>query len=92
MKGKAPKSSHYIVSHYNIGITKDFFNTSFYFWRDTWLLDIDETYHVTFWRIFFEYFNENVDGIFYFVDKSSLKPLGIGTINLNCLDSRFYFA
>lgn len=37
---------------------------------------------MTFWRDFFEELNENVNGIVYFVDKSSLKPLGIGTIRL----------
>jgi hypothetical protein len=34
---------------------------------------------MTFQRDFFEYFNDNVDGIFYFSNKSSLKPLRIGT-------------
>jgi hypothetical protein len=58
------------------------FNTSFASWRDAWLLDIGATCHMTFQRDFFEYFNDNVDGIVYFVDKSSLKPSGIGTIRL----------
>jgi hypothetical protein len=85
VKGKAPESTHYIVSHYNIKVTKDFFNTSFDSWRYTWLIDIGSTYHMAFQRYFFKYFNENVDGIVYFVDKSSLKPLGIGTIMLKML-------
>jgi hypothetical protein len=29
VKGKASGSSHYIVSHFNIGVTKYLFNTSF---------------------------------------------------------------
>jgi hypothetical protein len=37
---------------------------------------------MTFQRDFFEDFNDNVDGIVYFADKSSLKPLGMGTIRL----------
>jgi hypothetical protein len=37
---------------------------------------------MTFCRYFFEYLNDNVDAIFYFVDKSSLKPLIIGTMRL----------
>jgi hypothetical protein len=37
---------------------------------------------MAFQRELFEYFNHNVDGMVYFVDKSSLKPSGIGTIKL----------
>jgi hypothetical protein len=37
---------------------------------------------MTFQRDFFEDFNDNVDGIVYFADKSSLKPSGMGTIRL----------
>jgi hypothetical protein len=37
---------------------------------------------MTFRRDFFENFNDNVDGIVYFVDKSSLKPSRIGTVRL----------
>ena len=37
---------------------------------------------MTFQRDYFEDFNDNVDGIVYFVDKSSHKPLRIGTIRL----------
>jgi hypothetical protein len=33
-KGKALESTHYIVSHCNIGVTKDLFNTSSTSWRD----------------------------------------------------------
>jgi hypothetical protein len=33
-KGNLPESSHYIISHYNIGVTKDFFNTSYTPWKD----------------------------------------------------------
>jgi hypothetical protein len=33
---------------------------------------------MTFWRDFFKDFNDNVDDIVYFADKSSLKSLGIG--------------
>ena len=42
-KGKAPESSHYIVAHYNIGVTEDLFNSSFDSWKDAWLLDLGET-------------------------------------------------
>jgi hypothetical protein len=58
------------------------FNTSFASWRGAWLLDTGATCHMTFGRDFFEDFNDNVDGIVYFADKSSLKPLGIDTIML----------
>jgi hypothetical protein len=37
---------------------------------------------MTFRRELFEDFNENVYGIVYFADKSSLKPSGMGTIRL----------
>jgi hypothetical protein len=87
VKGKAPESAHYIVSHCNIGVTEDLFNTSFASWRDAWLLDIGATCHMTFQRDFFEYFNDNVDGIVYFADKSSLKPSELAPSGLNCLDS-----
>jgi hypothetical protein len=81
-KGKAPKSSHYIVAHCNVGVTEDLFNTSFASWTDAWLLDTGATCHMTFRRDFFEDFNYNVDGIVYFASKSSLKPSKIGTIGL----------
>jgi hypothetical protein len=66
------------------------FNTSFSSWRDAWLLDTCATYHMTFQRDLFEYFNDNVDGIVYFVDKSSLKPLGIGIIRLKLLGLPYF--
>ena len=37
---------------------------------------------MTFRRDYFEDINDNMDGIVYFVDKSSLKPLGIDTVRL----------
>jgi hypothetical protein len=80
MKGKAP--SHYVVSHCNIGVTEDLFNTSFASWGDAWLLDTGATSHMTFRRDLFEDFDDNVDGIVYFADRSSLKPSGMGTIRL----------
>ena len=49
------------------------------------LLDTGATCHMTFRRDYFEDFNDNVDGIVYFVDKSSLKPLVIGTVRLKFL-------
>jgi hypothetical protein len=48
MKGKPLESSHYIVSHCNIGVTEYLFNTSYTPWRDAWLLDIGATSHMTF--------------------------------------------
>jgi hypothetical protein len=69
VKGRAPKFSHYIIAHCNIGVTKDLLNTSFAYWRDALLLDTGATCHTTFVRDFFEYFNYNVDGIIYFADK-----------------------
>jgi hypothetical protein len=46
-QGKEPEYSHYIVSHCNIGLTKDLCNTSYTSWRDAWLLDMGATSHVT---------------------------------------------
>ena len=83
MKGKACESSHYIISHRNIGVTEYLFNTSFTSWRYDWLLDTCATCQTKFQRVFFENFNDNVDAIVYFVDKSSFKSLIIGTIKLN---------
>jgi transposase InsO family protein/adenylate kinase family enzyme len=37
---------------------------------------------MTFRRDFFEDFDDNVDGVVYFADRSSLKPSGMGTIRL----------
>jgi hypothetical protein len=65
-----------------MGVTGDFFNTSYTPWRDGWLIDIGETSHMTFQRDFFEHFNDNVYGVVYFANKLSLKPLGMGTIKL----------
>jgi hypothetical protein len=81
-KSKALESAHYVGTHCNIGVIEDLFNTSFASWRDVWLLDTGATCHMNFQRDFFEDFNDNVDGIVYFVDKSILKPFGISTISL----------
>jgi hypothetical protein len=45
-------------------------------------LETGETSHMTFQRYFFKDFDDNVDGIVYFVDISSLKPSRMGTIML----------
>jgi hypothetical protein len=81
-KGKAPESIHYIVAHCNIGVNEDLFNTSFASWRDAWLFNTGATCHMTFRKDFFEDFNDNIDDIVYFADKSSLKPSGIGIVGL----------
>ena len=47
-----------------------------------WLLDTGATSHMTFRKDYFEEINETINVIFYFVDKSSLKPKGMGTIRL----------
>jgi hypothetical protein len=65
---------HYVVSHCNIGVTEDLFNTSFASCGDAWLLDTGATSHMTFRRDLFKDFNDNVDGVVYFADRSSLKP------------------
>ena len=69
MKGRALESAHYIVAHCNIGVTEYLFNTSFSSWKYSWLLEIGTTFDMTFQRDFFEYFNDNVEIKFYFVDK-----------------------
>jgi hypothetical protein len=51
-------------------------------WGDAWLLDIGSTSHMTFRRDFFKNFDDNVDGVVYFADRSSLKPSRMGTIRL----------
>jgi hypothetical protein len=51
-KGNPPESSHYIVSHCNIGVTKDLFNTAYTPWKDAWLLDTGTTSHMTFQETF----------------------------------------
>jgi hypothetical protein len=80
MKGKEP--DHYVVSHCNIGVTEDFFNTSLSSWGDAWILDTSTTSYMKFQRYLFKDFNENVDGIVYFSYKSSIKPSRMGTIRL----------
>jgi hypothetical protein len=80
VEGKA--LAHYVVSHCNIGVIEDLFNASLSFWEDAWLLDTGATSHMTFRRDFFEDFNDNVDGVVYFADISSLKPSRMGTIKL----------
>jgi hypothetical protein len=67
MEGKAP--THYVVSHCNIGVTEEFFNTSYGSWGDAFLLDTGETSHMKFRRDFFEDFDDNVDGIVYFANR-----------------------
>jgi hypothetical protein len=52
VEGKA--HVHYVVSYCNIGVTEDLFNTSFYFWRDEWLLDTGTTSHMKFRRHLFK--------------------------------------
>jgi hypothetical protein len=92
-KGKALESAHFVIAHCNIGINEDLFKTSFSSWRDAWLLDTGATCHMNFWRDFFEELNDNVEGAVNFVDGSSLKPMGIGTIRLKLLGfPRFSFA
>jgi hypothetical protein len=46
VKGKA--LIHYVVSYYNIGVSKDLFNTSFASLGDAWILDIGATSHMKF--------------------------------------------
>lgn len=65
-KGKALQSSHYIFSLYNIGVTKDLFHTSLNSQRDTWFLDIGETWHMNFKKDFIEDLSDHVDGEVYF--------------------------
>jgi hypothetical protein len=48
VKGKTLEFTHYIVSHCNIGVNKDLFNTSFSSWIYAWLLDTSDNYHTTF--------------------------------------------
>ena len=81
-KGKAPESTHYVVAHCNIGVTKDLFNASLSSQKYTWFLDLGATFHMTFRRYFLEEFTDNVDEAVYFASKLKLKPLGLGTIKL----------
>jgi len=46
---------------------------------------------MTFSKDFFEEFSDNVDGAIYFVDKSKLKPSGLGTIRLKVLGLPYFF-
>jgi hypothetical protein len=66
-------------------------NTSFSSWEDEWLLDTGATSHMKFQRDFFEDFDDNVDGIVYFADRSSLKPSGMGTIRLKLPGLPYFF-
>jgi hypothetical protein len=72
-KGKPPEYANYIVAHCNLSIN-EVFSTSFGSWEDTWILDTGDTCHMTLRRDFFETFNNHIDGIVYFADKSQLKP------------------
>ena len=49
--GIAPKSTHYIVAHCNIGIHEI---TSFSYYKDTWILNIGVLSHMTFIKYCFE--------------------------------------
>lgn len=80
-KGNPPESAHYVVAHCNLGI-EEIFSTSFSSWNDIWLLDTGATCHTTFRKDFFETFNDKVDGVVYFANRSQLKPLGIGSVRL----------
>jgi hypothetical protein len=64
---------HYVVAYCNIGVIEDMFNTLFASWGDAWLLDTGTTSHMKFRRDFFEDFNDNVDGVVYFVDGQVLN-------------------
>jgi hypothetical protein len=85
VKGKVLEYAHYIVNHCNIGVNEDLFNTSFSSWRDAWMLDTGVACHITFQRDIFEYFNDNVDGIVYLANKSSVKPSEIGIVGIKFL-------
>ena len=80
-RGNPPESAHYVIAHCNVGI-EEVSSTSNSCLNDTWLLDTGATCHMTFRRDFFETFNDQVDGVVYFADKSQLKPSGIGSIRL----------
>lgn len=45
---------------------------------------------MTFRKYFFEIFNDQVDGVVYFVDKSQLKPSGIGSVRLKLPGLSYY--
>ena len=69
-----------MVAHCNLEIEEDF--GPFFSWNDIWLLDTGATCHVTFRKDFFETFSDQIDGVVHLVDKSQLKPLGIGSVRL----------
>lgn len=69
MKGKALESSHYVVAHFNIGVSEDLLNDSLVSWKNAWFLDSGATCHMSFRRDLFEEFTDNVDGVVYFTDK-----------------------
>jgi len=81
-KGKAPKSTHYILAQCNTGVNEDLFNASLASWKNDWLLDSGATCHMTHRKDFFEDFTDNVDGAVYFADQSKIKPSRLGTIRL----------
>ena len=74
---KSSDSAHCIVAHCNLGITE---MNSLSSYKDCWLLDTGATSDMTFRKDCFEELNETINGIVYFVDKSSLKPKGMGNI------------
>lgn len=82
-KGNAPESTHYIIAQYNIGVYDELFNIACASWGDAWLLLTIATCHMTFRREVFKIFNENIDGTMCFVEKYSLKLLGISILRLN---------
>jgi hypothetical protein len=79
-KDKSLEYAHFLIAHCNIGINEDSFKTSFSSCRNVWLIDTGATFHMNFQRQLFEELNENVEGVVYFNDRSSLKPMGIGTM------------
>ena len=79
-KGNPPESTHYVVAHCNLGF-EEAFSTSFS-WNDIWLLDTGDTCHMTFRKYFFETFSDQIDAEVHLVDKSQLKPSGIGFVRL----------
>ena len=38
------------MAHCNIGVTRDLFNASLASWKNDWLLDLGETFHMNFRR------------------------------------------
>jgi hypothetical protein len=73
------KLNHLLImlfAYYNIGVIEDLFNTSFVSLGDARLLDTSVISHYNY------LFDDNVDGVVYFIDIESLKPLIMGTIML----------